>query len=1561
MKINFNEDFLTKLIGDVCNFLKVDNLDVLSKLSVIEIHKRFIELKREELAFYLFFLGLIDKNYRYKEKYSELLNKMNLVLSVNENAMINERIENDDILKKLRNYCEKYNALKYEFDISKLKRQDKEYLDYIYIGLYYNTTELSKKMSDEALLLVLNELTPDDFDEDGKFKYKDMLHIYLFEKKCSITTLKTSVIVNYLKQRDASLKSFYEEVFDNKECFDNINNIEVYENIFIALSEEKKLEMIEYMISNDKLSDHLKKLSIGDRVNLLAKNEPLTETKYKKWLLENGTPGDFLKKILEMYAKGTLNIELDYVKIFINWFNKTSSTKEVIILFNELPSNKKINFLCSVYKAIGSTDMAYHYYELTSDIMINLFDSEIDVEIIEDILENTSDSDLKFFIVNSFIKLDKKNSIFVNNLKNILNYIAMYKGIEFYKTLAEYKTLNMSVESEYAPLSSILINAKKEWLEDEECVKNMLICDCNRIFNNRNRLTIDIIKSMKNFPQNWYKADKKLLSMIIKYNSSNLLWNNGLEILNNILKNFEEPLSEEDKEIIISLKDTPVASKLLSHYEFLKNNEEFIKSAIEKDPYCIFLADKKFHKLELVKELDFSNNLNSMNYLFNDALFDRLNMDVDFTCELINNEIIKPSRHVLNALVKFLQDETISKKINSNFYQNFFDKNIDGFAKIYNSNNSIQDRLTDSTIGYIKVFGCNKVSEFYPQDYKNYFDKNGATEELKEFLGTCHEFTQKLLEDRLMHINGIIYSPTKELYELFEPFILSKYSISKEQLDYYISYLGYKLLFNLSNENISQFIKLPIEEGRKIINLLKGRTATAAQISDVMLDSMLQSEFSLNNKSDVEIFSYIQATLLRISSENLKKWFYYEYNDDNTLELDKMLSKICTITNIDLGTLKKAVLYSKSGTVDSLHNITNLYVSTLREKYRKNNTDFAFRIGFEYIYDEDDAIKKLMPYFLKRNDDVQLSGLIPEIYDYLDKIDFDMLKDYIPDLNKEEYELILDVINKNDGSKISKINKKKISIVRNVIKQKIRATINNDLKIQPFLNKLNVKKKYKIELCDVDFIKIIGCIDANIFINRIYSDEKVYNHMLKIFDKYYLGQIPVPIERFCENTLNFKLLGGINNIGTFIMKYENMLRAKQSILKHNTGQIIPFDKITFNFSELVNLISAANSYTNEVARLMGKSEYIDFINEPEPNKNCRNKTVSEQKIIPIINFLYSLDAITIPSHDCIISSEKIGKSINMIVGNRTNTSNLCHGERTGACMRLNGVGEGLFLKCLTDKNWFHIRFEDPTTHEYISRVSGFRNGNTVYLNQLRCSGNKEKYLDTDLQEFIKIYADSLIEETKNSQYPVENVFINTSFAMEKYSDSTYFLGDKITDGYELGKYADYGMRKSQMIWTDVSNSAYLLATTDAGKKLPNGYASIESGPEKVEIYKPIRDKIYGIYFEEDNSLSARNIVCTIPYLVEKINQINALMELFNGKDYRYDILDIISVDKIKDGFVGPDWYVYINEEDNIIYGIMENEILDNQIACYHDYESSQVELDKYKSKLENRYNLNKVK
>ncbi len=295
-------------------------------------------------------------------------------------------------------------------------------------------------------------------------------------------------------------------------------------------------------------------------------------------------------------------------------------------------------------------------------------------------------------------------------------------------------------------------------------------------------------------------------------------------------------------------------------------------------------------------------------------------------------------------------------------------------------------------------------------------------------------------------------------------------------------------------------------------------------------------------------------------------------------------------------------------------------------------------------------------------------------------------------------------------------------------------------------------------------------------------------------------------------------------------------------------------------------------------------------------------------MVDLLDYLYTLDKITIPSKDIIISNKDNSKQINFIVGNRTNPSNICHGERTGACMRVGGVGEGLFLKCLTDKNWFHIRIEDPVTHEYISRVSGFRNGNTVYLNQLRESSNISKYTNEDLQEFIQIYAESLIEETKSCEYPIENVFINGGIGYNCYAMKTfrsengkvYSLGAGIQSGYSLDEAKQFKLRESNDIWTDVKNSAVLLATTEEGKKTLEGYAPLKNGPDDALEYSVARDKIYGLYHDDTISLHQFIELDEID-IYEKINRVYCMKQKLLGYDYKY--LDDISVEGIIDAYV----------------------------------------------------------
>ena len=297
-------------------------------------------------------------------------------------------------------------------------------------------------------------------------------------------------------------------------------------------------------------------------------------------------------------------------------------------------------------------------------------------------------------------------------------------------------------------------------------------------------------------------------------------------------------------------------------------------------------------------------------------------------------------------------------------------------------------------------------------------------------------------------------------------------------------------------------------------------------------------------------------------------------------------------------------------------------------------------------------------------------------------------------------------------------------------------------------------------------------------------------------------------------------------------------------------------------------------------------------------------------------------------------------------------------------MRIGGVGEGLFLKCITDKNWFHIRIEDPETHEYISRVSGFRKGNSVFLNQLRDSCDKNRYSNNDLQEFITIYANQLIEETKDSKYPIENIFINDQYGMENYSlgnGRLYGLGYEIIDGYSLDDVIDLKLSPSKDIWVDVLGNALLLATTIDGKKNEDGFVPFKGGAEDTCVYDAVRDKIYGLEYGE-STIKHQFVIVDNNLLMEKINRVHAMKEKLLGKDYRYEISDLIfDSSKIMDGYASSDFYVYIDSNYNIHSDYIENINKDGKIISYNQSVQAKNEMNNYIEVIKNRYNLMEVK
>ena len=274
------------------------------------------------------------------------------------------------------------------------------------------------------------------------------------------------------------------------------------------------------------------------------------------------------------------------------------------------------------------------------------------------------------------------------------------------------------------------------------------------------------------------------------------------------------------------------------------------------------------------------------------------------------------------------------------------------------------------------------------------------------------------------------------------------------------------------------------------------------------------------------------------------------------------------------------------------------------------------------------------------------------------------------------------------------------------------------------------------------------------------------------------------------------------------------------------------------------------------------------------------------------------------------------KQLLVTVGNFTNPDNITHGERTGACMRIGGVGETLFNFCLNEKEGFHITFEDPKTGEYISRVSGFRNGNTVFLNELRHSCNNQKYVDKDIIEACKKISEVLIEKTKSSEAPIENVVIHREYAMLEEEDNRVQLDIK-NNKQGLSNF-----------YTDVGTFVHVLATTNKENK----FAPVNLDNSKVPSYQPVREKIR----------------CGIDKkIIEQINRVHIINCALKGEEYEYEEPITASITY---GMVGEDWYVFIDENNKII-----SEIMDRDKRAKVEYQYALEEIKKYTLNEERKY------
>ncbi|MBR3198442.1 MAG: hypothetical protein IKG27_00325 [Bacilli bacterium] len=427
-----------------------------------------------------------------------------------------------------------------------------------------------------------------------------------------------------------------------------------------------------------------------------------------------------------------------------------------------------------------------------------------------------------------------------------------------------------------------------------------------------------------------------------------------------------------------------------------------------------------------------------------------------------------------------------------------------------------------------------------------------------------------------------------------------------------------------------------------------------------------------------------------------------------------------------------------------------------------------------------------------------------------------------------------------------------------------------------FVGEISAKRHHAVFQSN-DMIKIMAELNIKVIAETILSDEETYNLLIEILRRKKVHITPEIISKEMQE-LDLPVECSPTIIAGFISYFATIKEKVEDIENITFMKIIVQGEIYNGISEVYKQILGPK----DAKLIKGNPGYNHAV---EKTKNDQRLKESVEQTIK--NF--QRQRVTIPTFDeeVVVGSRKI----NVIVGNFTDTCNLTHGERTDACMRIGGAGETLYNFALNNENGFHIRFEDPITHEYISRVTGFRNGNTVFLNQLRDSCSK-KYKNEEIIKACEETAKLLIEKSKDSECPIENVIVDSGYAMlSSRKEGTQFGTKNIKEGLP-----DF--------YTDIRHEGIVLATTAEEGPLKE----LDFDKTRVPTYPTQRGKI----IESDK----------IENIQDKIVRVASIKKVLSGTSY-----DEIGTFEFETGFIygkaSDDWYIYIDDNYEMFYDYID--------------------------------------
>ena len=476
-----------------------------------------------------------------------------------------------------------------------------------------------------------------------------------------------------------------------------------------------------------------------------------------------------------------------------------------------------------------------------------------------------------------------------------------------------------------------------------------------------------------------------------------------------------------------------------------------------------------------------------------------------------------------------------------------------------------------------------------------------------------------------------------------------------------------------------------------------------------------------------------------------------------------------------------------------------------------------------------------------------------------------MCIDYLSAENKQDFDFTLNGIN------YEKDVKKYIGKLRELVLEiydfgEFRAYLNfKSLPMEEITEKAQSKNMSAMML-GANIFSVLENIRLAEINENILNNPELYEKLKVLLSKYKLNSIGNIFSEFSDNLEcnSVTISSLIQRFGTIISRIEE------------SGQD------TLKLIDLIKFAAVYASASDAMVCMFGDEDLSLLRTNPGPNQASMAVRDRLSKATEYMRIIYERNEVNVPPFEGIIQTEE-GKALRVTMGEFKSPMNLTLGERTGACMRIGGVGRTLFDYTL--REGFHIIFTNPETGKLISRVTGFRNGNTVFLNQLRESLDKAQYSNQDIITICQQLCEALVEKTAEAEVPIENVYIHHSYAMHDSNMKSQPFGPvNIKDG--LGEF-----------YADIGGSGILMAS-----KEPEG-VPIVTGNENVEKYPVLRTA----------PISTNNMETIIEY----VNRVNVMAEFIEHNTYLNYLRQTLDEHHILHSWLQNDWYIFLDENGDI--------------------------------------------